>query len=75
MSQFFTTGGQSTGVLASGPGTRLNHSRAKVRKETEKASDIDIRKGMESVPLAGVSSMPGFPVLHHFLKLAQTRVH
>ena len=42
---------------ASGPGTRLDHSRAfvlqnfiKVRKETEKVSDIDIRKGMESCP-------------------------
>ena len=38
--------------LASGPGTRLDHSRAfvwqsfiKVRKGTEKASDNDIRRG------------------------------
>ena len=43
---------------ASGPGTRLDHSRAfvsqsfiKVRKGIEKASDIDIRKGTESDPL------------------------
>ena len=44
--------------LASGAGTRLDCSRAfvqqsfvKVRKETEKASDTDIRRGMESAPL------------------------
>ena len=68
--------------LASGPGTRLNHSRAfvyqsfiKVRKETEKASDIDIRKGMESVPLAGVSSMSGLPVHHQLPEFTQTNVH
>ena len=48
--------------LASGPGTRLDHSRAfvqqsfiKVREGTEKASDIDIRRGMENAPLASVS--------------------
>ena len=40
--------------LASGPGTILDHSRAfvstfiKERKGTEKASDIDIRRGTES---------------------------
>ena len=43
--------------LVSGPGTRLDHSRAfvqqsfiKVRKGTEKASDIDIRRGTENAP-------------------------
>ena len=43
--------------LALGPGTRLDHPRAfvsqsfiKVRKGTEKASDTDIRRGMESAP-------------------------
>ena len=41
--------------LALGPGTKLDHSRAlqsfiKVRKGTEKASDTDIRKGVESAP-------------------------
>ena len=43
--------------LALGPGTRLDHSRAfvqqsfiKVRKGTEKASDIDIRKGWRAPP-------------------------
>ena len=61
--------------VASGPGTRLNHSRAKLRKETEKASDIDIREGMESVPLAGVSSMPGLPVHHQLPEFTQTNVH
>ena len=47
--------------LALGPGTRLDHSRAfvyqrfiKVRKGIEKASDIDIRSGMESVPLTSL---------------------
>ena len=44
--------------LVSGPGARIDHSRAfvsqsfiKVRKGIEKASDIDIRKGTESDPL------------------------
>ena len=48
--------------LTSGSGTRLDHSRAlaqqsfiKVRKGTEKASDMDIRRGPENVPLASVS--------------------
>ena len=48
--------------LASGPGTRLNHSRAfvyqsfnKVLKETENASDTDIRRGMKNAPLASLS--------------------
>ena len=48
--------------LALGPGTRLDHSRAfvyqrfiKVRKGIEKASDIDIRRGTESAPVASVS--------------------
>ena len=48
--------------LASRPGTRLDHSRAfveqsfiKIRKGTEKASDIDIRRRTESAPLARVS--------------------
>ena len=48
--------------LASRPETRLDHSRAfvwqsfiKVRKRTGKASDIDIRRGMESAPLISVS--------------------
>ena len=48
--------------LASEPGTRLDHSRAfvsqgfiKVWKGTEKASDRDIRRGMESTPLPGIS--------------------
>ena len=48
--------------LTSGPRTRLDHSRAfvwqsfiKVRKGTEKASDIDIRRGTsENVPLASL---------------------
>ena len=49
--------------LALGPGTRLDHSRAfvwqsfiKVRKRTEKPSDIDIRMGMESAPLSSVTN-------------------
>ena len=48
--------------LALGPGTELDHSRAfvlqsfmKVRKGTEEASDIDIRRGVESAPLASLS--------------------
>ena len=48
--------------LASGPGTRLGHSRAfvwqsftKVSKGAEKASDMDIRRGTESDPLASLS--------------------
>ena len=48
--------------LAPGPGARLDHSRAfvylsfiKVRKSLENASDIDIRREMESAPLASVS--------------------
>ena len=50
--------------LTSGSGTRLDHSRAlaqqsfiKVRKGTEKASDMDIRRGPEQAPhpLASVS--------------------
>ena len=48
--------------LASGPGTRLDHLRAleqqsfiRIQKGTEKASDIDIRKEMQSAPLASVS--------------------
>ena len=48
--------------LASGPGTRLDHSRAfmyqsfiKVKKGTEKASDIDIRRGTENALLANIS--------------------
>ena len=48
---------------ALGPGTSLDHSRAfvkqsfiKVRKGTKKASDTDIRRGMENAPpLASVS--------------------
>ena len=50
------------GHLASGPETRLDHSRAcvyqsfiKVRKGTENASDIDIKRGLESAPLASLS--------------------
>ena len=44
---------------ALGPGTRLDHSRGlgsniKVWKGAEKASDIDIRRGTESVPLASL---------------------
>ena len=41
--------------LASGSGTRLDHSRATLIKSTKKASDIDIRRGMESAPLASVT--------------------
>ena len=48
--------------LALGPGTRLVNSRVfvyqsfiKVKKGTEDASGIDIRRGMESAPLASVS--------------------
>ena len=44
--------------LTSGSGTRLDHSRAlaqqsfiKVRKGTEKASDMDIRRESENIPL------------------------
>ena len=47
--------------LASGPETRLHHSRAFVRqsfikviKGTEKVSGIDIRRGMESAALASL---------------------
>ena len=47
--------------FASGPGTRLDHSRAfmqqsfiKIRKGTEKVSDTDIRRGPESAPLASL---------------------
>ena len=47
--------------LASRPGTRLDHSRAfveqsfiKIRKGTEKASDIDIRREMVSASLTSV---------------------
>ena len=50
--------------LASEPVIRLDHSRAfvqqsfiQVRKWTEKASDIDIRRGVESAPLASVSTV------------------
>ena len=49
--------------LASGPGTRLDHSRAfvyqsfvKVRKGTDKASDIDIRRGQKECPLTSISN-------------------
>ena len=48
--------------LASGPGTRLGHSRAfvwqsftKVSKGAEKASDMDIRRGAENAPLISLS--------------------
>ena len=48
--------------LASEPGIRLDHSRAfvqqsfiQVRKWTEKVSDIDIRRWMESASLPNVS--------------------
>ena len=48
--------------LTLGPGTRLDHSRAlvwqsfiKVKKGEERASDIDIRSGMESDHLASLS--------------------
>ena len=48
--------------LALGPGTRLVNSRVfvyqsfiKVKKATEEASGIDIRRGMESAPLSGLS--------------------
>ena len=57
-----------------GPGTRLDHSRAfvwqsfiKVRKGTEKASDIDITRGMESASFASVSKG-----VIYFLKLVIT---
>ena len=50
------------GDLASGPRTRLDHSRAfvqlsfiKVRQGTDKAYDIDIRRGMESAPRISLS--------------------
>ena len=48
--------------LALEPGTKLVHSRAfgwqsfiKVSKGTEKPSDIELRRGMESVPVASLS--------------------
>ena len=48
--------------LTSGPRTRLEHSRAlayqsfiKVRKGTEKVSDMDIRRGLENATLTSVS--------------------
>ena len=48
--------------LALGPGTRLVNSRVfvyqsfiKVKKGTEDASGIDIRRGMESAPLTNLS--------------------
>ena len=60
--------------LASGPGTRLDHSRAfvqqsfiKVREGTEKASDIDIRRGMENAPLTSL-----IKVLYTFFRLTPT---
>ena len=50
------------GDLASGPRTRLDHSRAfvqpsfiKIRQGTDKASDIDIRRGTESAPHTSLS--------------------
>ena len=50
------------GDLASGPRTRLDHSKAfvqpsfiKVRQGTDKAYDIDIRRGMESAPHISLS--------------------
>ena len=50
------------GDLASGPRTRLDHSRAfvqpsfiKVRQRTDKAYDIDIRRGTESAPRISLS--------------------
>ena len=41
--------------LASGSGTRLDHSRATLIKSTKKASDIDIRRGTESASLASLA--------------------
>ena len=48
--------------LTSGPRTKVDHSRAlaeqiiiKVRKGTEKASDLDIRRGLENATLTSVS--------------------
>ena len=47
--------------LASGTRTRLDHSRATLIKGTEKASDIDIRRGMENAPLASlIKTLPTF---------------
>ena len=47
------------GDLASGPGTRLDHLCSRVllqyKKGTEKASDIHIRRGMNSAPLSSLS--------------------
>ena len=61
--------------LASGPGTRLDHSRAfvwqsfiKVRKGPEKASDVDIRRGTESALLASVNKRVLY-ILNRLLRL------
>ena len=49
-------------ALTLGPGTRLDHSSFcvaefyKIRKGTEKASDIGIRRGQKEHPLASVSN-------------------
>ena len=48
--------------LTSGPRTKVDHSRAlaeqiiiKVRKGTEKPSDMNIRRGLQNAPLTSVS--------------------
>jgi len=59
--------------LALGPGTRLDHSRAfvqqsfiKVRKGTQKVSDMDIRRGQRA-PFASLSK-----ALYTFIRLTPT---
>ena len=61
--------------LTSEPGTRLDHSRAfvwqsfiKVRKRTGKASDIDIRREMESAPLNRVSKGVTYFLINYYNK-------
>ena len=61
--------------LALGPGTRLDPSRAfveqsfiKVSKGTEKASDIDIRRGTETAPLASVSKGVTYFLINYYNK-------
>ena len=41
--------------LALGPWTRLDYSELLCGRRTEKASDIDIRRGTDSAPLSSLS--------------------
>ena len=61
--------------IALEPGTRLDHSRAffvavfyQSIKGTEKASDIGIRRGTESAPLAGLSKGAIYFVVGYYNK-------